>query len=164
MTVVSPQRLHSEVVALAHRGLNVRDYYAFGRAALLARRLPFEGFCLLTLDPATLLPTGEVVENGLPQWAMPRLTEIELAEQDFNKFTASPARQPASTLSEATVGDLDRSLRHRELKRPSGFRRRAARRSSGDSRTWGGITLLRQLGDPPFTSTDASLLASCRPA
>ena len=121
MTVVSPQRLHSEVVALAHRGLNVRDY-ALSAARLLARRLPFEGFCLLTLDPATLLPTGEVVENGLPQWAMPRLTEIELAEEDFNKFTdLARARQPASSLSEATDGDLDRSLRHRELKRPLGF-------------------------------------------
>ena len=33
----------------------------------------------------------------------------------------------------------------------------------GDSGTWGGITLLRQVGDAPFASTDASLLASLSP-
>ena len=160
MTVVSPQRLRNDFVALTHRGLDVKEYTR-SVARLLAPQVPFRGICLLTLDPATLLPTGEVVENGLPHWAMPRMAEIELAEEDFNKFTdLARARQPASTLSEATGGDLDRSLRHRELKRPLGFGDELRAALVADSGTWGGLTLLRKVGDPPFTSTDASLLAS----
>ena len=81
----------------AHRGLDVS---AFSRAATrtLARAVPFDGSCLLTFDPATLLPTGEVVENGLPADARVRLGQIELREPDFNKFAAlarGPARRPA---------------------------------------------------------------------
>jgi len=47
-----------------------------------------EETCLLTFDPAPLLPTGEVTDNGLPAAVMPRRTEIELRERDVNKFTA----------------------------------------------------------------------------
>ena len=55
---------------------------------ILRRVVPFEGRCLLTVDPATLLPTGEMVEDGLPSVAMVRFNEIELKEPDFNKFVA----------------------------------------------------------------------------
>ncbi len=163
MTTVSAERLGRDLVGLAHRGLDVRSY-ALAASRLLRRGVPFEGFCLLTLDPATLMPTGEIVENGLPGWAMPRMIEIELAEDDFNKFNVlSRASRPASTLSEATGGDLDRSVRHRELKRPLGFGDELRAALVGDSGTWGGITLLRETGDPPFTPTEAALLASLSP-
>jgi hypothetical protein len=86
------QTVRRDINGLAHRGLLVHD---FSRAVTrtVKRAVPFEGSCLLTLDPATLLPTGEVVENGLPPAAMPRLTEIEHREPDFNKFVAL-ARSP----------------------------------------------------------------------
>ena len=113
------------------------------------------------MDPATLLPTGDVVENALPPAATPRLTEIEVAEPDFNKFTAL-ARQaePAAGLSQVTGGDLDQSLRHRELKRPNGFEDELRAALVGDTGTWGAMTLLREVGSPHFTPKDASLLAS----
>jgi hypothetical protein len=65
---------------------------------VLRRAVPFDGTCLLTLDPATLLPTGDFVENGLPRSTAVRLTEIELREPDVNKFTALArgGRRPAS--------------------------------------------------------------------
>ena len=65
MATVSPVQLRSDIAALVHRGLDVGD---FSRAAARAigRAVGFDGVCVLTLDPATLLPTGEVVENGLP--------------------------------------------------------------------------------------------------
>ena len=50
--------------------------------------MPFDGVCVLTMDPATLLPTGEVVENGLPPAATARMTEIEFRGEDFNSFDA----------------------------------------------------------------------------
>jgi hypothetical protein len=37
---------------------------------VLARAVPFDGVCVLTMDPTTHLPTGEIVENGLPAAAM----------------------------------------------------------------------------------------------
>jgi len=53
---------------------------------------------------------------------MIRLTEIELREPDVNKFTAlARERRAAAGLAQATAGELDRSTRHRELRRPSGF-------------------------------------------
>ncbi len=106
---------------MLHRGAGVRDF-SLGAARILARAVPFDGVCVLTMDPATLLPTGEVVENGVPPAATPRLAEIELRGEDFNPFRVLVGSgRRAATLSEATGGDLDRSLRHRELKGPLGF-------------------------------------------
>jgi hypothetical protein len=42
------------------------------------RAVPPEGTCLMTLDPTTLLPTAEFVENGLRAAEMLRLIEIEV--------------------------------------------------------------------------------------
>jgi DNA-binding CsgD family transcriptional regulator len=128
---------------------------------ILGRAVPFDGMCLLTIDPATLPPTGEVVENGLPAAAMIRLTEIELREPDFNKFAAlARAHQPAASLSGATAGDLDRSLRQRELRRPSGFADELRTVPSGTTGTWGALTLLREAKRPHFTPAEVRFLAS----
>jgi len=138
----------------------VRD---FSRAVTrtLGRAVPFDGVCLLTIDPATLLPTGEIVEDGLPAAAMIRLTEIELREPDFNKFTAlARADQPTASLSGATAGDLDRSLRQRELRRPSGFADELRAVLSGTAGTWGALTLLREARSPHFTPAEVRFVAS----
>ena len=116
------------------------------------------------MDPATLLPTGEVVENGLPPAAAERLTEIELTERDFNKFTElARTRKPAASLSQVTNRVLDRSLRHRELKRPNGFDDELRAALVGDPGTWGAITFLREAGRAHFDPADTSLLASLSP-
>jgi hypothetical protein len=81
MAVVSAERVRGDIVRLSRRGLGIRDF-SLGVARALRRVVPFDGFCLVTADPATVLPTGEVVENGLPDWAMRRLTEIEVAAAD----------------------------------------------------------------------------------
>ena len=109
-------RVRRDVARLAHRGLSVPGF-AQAASRCLYRAVPFEGTCLLTVDPATLLPTGSLVENGLPDAATARLTEIELGEPDVNKFTAlARGPRPAASLGEATEGDLDRSLRQRQLR------------------------------------------------
>jgi len=128
----------------------VRDY-ALGVARVLRRAVAFDGFCLLTIDPATHLPTSEIVQDGLPPSASPRMAEIEMREPDVNKFAALRGRG-AATLSGATAGELDRSTRHRELKRPHGF---------GDElraplASWGALTLLRLDTREPFAPADAA--------
>ena len=92
------RRARVDISRLVHRDLDLAGF-ASQVTAVLRRAVPGEGTCLLTLDPATLLPTGEVVHNGLPPDAMPRLAEIEQREPDFNKITALAApilagRQP----------------------------------------------------------------------
>jgi DNA-binding CsgD family transcriptional regulator len=145
---------------LVHRGLDVPD---FVRAVtrILKRAVPCEGTCMLTVDPATLLPTGEISEHGLPADVRERLTEIELRELDFNKFTAlARAARHAASLSEATEGDLDRSVRQRELRRPSGFADELRAALPGVTGTWGALTLLREHGRPHFSPADVRFVAA----
>ena len=65
MAAVSRRSHRTDIVSLGHRGLGVREF-SLAAARALGRGVPHDGVCVLTLDPATLLPTGEVVENGLP--------------------------------------------------------------------------------------------------
>ena len=119
--MVDAARVRDDIVRLVHRGLPVPEFAQAVGSAIL-RAVPAEGTCLYTLDPATLLPTAEYVENGLPAAELLRLVEIEVREPDFNKWTQlARADHPAASLSEATAGDLDRSLRQREIRRPGGF-------------------------------------------
>ena len=157
------ERVRDDLIHLVHRGLGVREF-ALDAARILRREVPFDGVCVLTLDPATLLPTGEVMENGLPADATPRLTEIEFGEADFNKFDAL-ARGPrsAATLSEATEGLLDRSRRHQEVKRPHGFGDELRAALTCDSGTWGALTLLRETTSPHFTPEQADIVAAVAP-
>ena len=153
------ESVRANIAGLAHRGLDVPEFSkAVARA--LARAMPFDGTCLLTIDPATLLPTGEVVENGLSAAETVRLTEIELREPDFNKFSAlARAPRAAASLSESTAGDLDRSLRHRELRRPRGFDDELRAVLSDAAGTWGALTLMREAGRSRFTAADVRFVA-----
>ncbi len=154
------QRVRDEVIRLVHR---IADVPQLAREVtpILRRAVPFDGTCLLTMDPATLLPTGDVVENALSQSAALRLTEIELREPDVNKFTyLARERLPAAGLAEATGGELDRSTRHRELRRPSGFDDELRVVLTGATGTWGALTLLREARRPRFTRAETGLMAS----
>jgi DNA-binding CsgD family transcriptional regulator len=154
------ERTRSEIVRLAHRGLDVTDFsLAVGRC--LRSVVPFDGLCVMTLDPATVLPTGHVIENGLPEPATRRLLEIELQEPDVNKFTEL-ARRPrsAASLSEATDGALEQSVRHRELRRPHGLGDELRAALSSASSVWGGLVLMREAESSYFTPAETALLAS----
>jgi DNA-binding NarL/FixJ family response regulator len=155
MATVSPQRTREDLVRLAHRGLGVREF-SLAAARALRRVVAFDGVCVMTMDPATLLPTGHVIVNGLPDDVTVRLAEIELREPDFNKFVElARGDVPAASLSAATGGDLDRSIRQRELRRPHGFEDELRAAFTG-----GGIVLLRETGTAHFASSDASFLGS----
>jgi DNA-binding CsgD family transcriptional regulator len=84
----------------------------------------------------------------------------EVAEDDYNKFSGlARAQEPAASLSAATQGDLDRSLRQRELRRPNGLGDELRAALVADAGTWGGITLLRETGRD-FTPAETGFLAS----
>ena len=52
-------RLRDDLIQLVHRGHGVRDF-SLGSARVLRRAVPFDGVCMITFDPASALPTGEV--------------------------------------------------------------------------------------------------------
>ena len=160
---VRRSRARDDIVRTVHRRLDLPGL-ARAVARSLHRAVPFDGACLVTLDPATLLPTGEFVANGLPPTAMPRLTEIELGEPDFNKFTTlAHAAVPAASLSEATGGELDRSLRQRELRRPAGFADELRAVLVDATGSCGALTLLREARSPDFTAAEVRFVASLTP-
>ena len=160
MAGATAQRVRRDVGALVDRGGDVREL-TLETARIVARAVPFDAVCMLTLDPATHLPTGEVVENGLPPSAGPRLAEIEIGGQDYNAFAAlARSRRRAASLSAATNRDLDRSVRHSELRGPAGFGDELRVALVTDAALWGGLTLMRGADRPGFTPEDAQLLAS----
>jgi DNA-binding CsgD family transcriptional regulator len=128
---------------------------------VLRRAVPFDGGAVIAFDPATSLPTGEWAENALRGSAGRRLMDIELRERDVNKFVQLAASgRLAACMSDATGGNLDLSLRHRELRRPLGFGDELRSVCVGRSGTWGAIVLHRELGAPDFAARDVALLAS----
>jgi DNA-binding CsgD family transcriptional regulator len=154
----SSERVRDDLVRLVHRGAGVRGF-ALGAARILARAVPFEGICVITTDPATLMPTAAVVENGPPTVTYPRLKEIEFGGEDVIPLRSlAVSDRHAATLSEATGGVLDRSVRHREIMSPNGFgdELRAAL-VDGDA-TWGALALLRGADGEPFSPADTALL------
>jgi DNA-binding CsgD family transcriptional regulator len=137
---------------------------------LLERAVPFDGVGLLTFDPATLLPTGEVVDARLgvsdcvASETWPRFIEIELREPDFNKFHAlARQRRRAASLSDATQGDLHQSVRYRELCRSIGFDDEVRVVCSDSTGTWGALTLARESGRPSFKASEVSFLGALAP-
>jgi len=158
MATASPECVRRELGGLAPGG--AREF-ALQAARVLARAVPFDGFCVLTMDPATHLPTNEIVQNGLPAAATARLTEIELSGADVNTFAAlARADRHAAGLSAATDGDLDRSRRHRELRRPHGLGDELRAALVVDGTTWGALTLLRGGSRPDFAAGDTALVAA----
>ena len=147
----SSERVGEDLVRLLHRGADVREF-ALGAARVLSRAVPYEGVCVLTMDPATLLPTGAMVENGPPTAAYPRLKEIEFRGEDFNAFRSLALSDcHAATLSHATGGILDRSERHREIMGPSSFGDELRAVLVDGQTTWGALALMRGSDRAPFS-------------
>jgi DNA-binding CsgD family transcriptional regulator len=152
--------MREDLVRLAHRGADVREF-ALGAARILARAVPFEGVCVVTMDPATLVPTDAVVENGPPTATYPRLKEIEFRGEDFNALRSLALSDcHAVTLSHVTGGVLDRSERHREVMGPSGFGDELRAVLVDGHTTWGALALLRGSDRAPFSPADAALVAA----
>lgn len=141
------------VYALSHRAQDTTDLFR-RTVQTLRRAMPVDRWCALTLDPATLLPTGGVHDEGVPLEHMPRLLELEhLTPEGDGIGELAQRSEPVGLLSRR---DPASSARYREIVTPSGFadELRVALRSDG--RTWGGLILFRESGH--FEAADADLL------
>jgi DNA-binding CsgD family transcriptional regulator len=154
------QPIHQDLVRLIHDGNGVREF-SLRAAKIVSRSVGFDGVAVLTMDPATSLVTGAVVQNGLPADATARLIEIEHHEGDVNTFaTLARSGKLAASLDQETHGRLDRCRRHRELKAPHGLGDELRTVLVSDSGTWGGVTLGRSADSRPFSAAEVALMAS----
>jgi DNA-binding NarL/FixJ family response regulator len=160
MATLAPEVTRGEIVRLAHLGLDLQEF-ARDAARVLNRAVPFDGVAVVAFDPATTLPVDKWLDNSLTGSAGSRLAEIELHEPDVNKLTQIAASdRPAASLSEATGGKLDRSLRYRELVGPYGFGDELRTACADETGTWGAIIMHRERGARNFARREVDLLAS----
>lgn len=149
-------RRYHEVVRLAHAGHDLHTLLDEA-VRLLRKAVPCEAGCWHTLDPATLLETSYKAVN-LPM-ENPLAAEIEYLHEDYNQFAAL-ARAPnhSGILSVATRGVPERSLRYRELIRPSGLEGELRTTFVSGGAAWGSVCLLREPSSRAFTLDEASFL------
>ncbi len=151
------QRTERAIIHLGHAGL---DSHTFRVEALrrLRKIVPVDAIFCATVDPATLLFTGSMVEE-IPESITPAFLTNEFLQDDVNKFVhLARAGRPVQGLYEATRGEPERSPRYREILAPIGFgdELRAALRIGAV--TWGVLCLHRELTGPGFTAAEAAFL------
>lgn len=143
---------------LLHRGLDLPAYLDAADRTL-ARLVPFQASCWLSLDPGTMLPTSHFSrEYGFDQ--LVALAANEYLEEDENRF-ADLARTdpPVDTLHRATGGHPERSRRHAAFLTPYGFgdgdELRVVFRDGDEA--WGAAAIHRRTGT--FTEREIGIVA-----
>jgi DNA-binding CsgD family transcriptional regulator len=162
-------RLVDDVARIGTRGLPREEYYA-EVTARLRRVVPSAAACWHTVDPGTRLLTsdspGELISCGIltEESAIEAGQGIVASEyfvRDVNTFgSLARKRVPVGTLTQATGGKPDRSVRYQQVLKPAGipYELRAAFVTRG--RCWGAVHIARLDGQPDFTAEDVSALAS----
>jgi hypothetical protein len=90
-----------------------------GIARAVGAVVPFDGYCLLTMDPESMLPTGHWMEAGLSDFR--RVSENEYLEDDVHKFQdLAGAAEPVGVLGEGRP-ETGTSSRYADILRPAGF-------------------------------------------
>lgn len=136
------ERARQDIVRLCHAGLDATSLRVELRRKL-GKVIPNNSFWCATVDPATLLFTGAVVD-GTPEDALPAFLANEFLEDDVNKFAQLARRRAAvSTLYEATRGRPAESRRYREILVPLGFGNELRAVLRAGSSIWGVLCLHR---------------------
>ncbi len=156
------EQIRREIIRLCHAGLDSRTL----RIEIMKRLqtvIPIDVSFFTTIDPATLLFTGAVVDEILVG-ATPQFIDNEFLQNDVNKL-AWMARSNTSVINlvQSTHGELERSQRYREILAPLalGDELRAALITGGTC--WGFMCLHRDQSSPHFTLAEAAYLARLTP-
>ena len=151
------RRTEQAIIRLCHAGLDSRTLRVEALRRL-RKIVPVDAAFFATVDPATLLFTGSLVEE-IPESVTPAFLANEFLQDDVTKFVhLAHAARPVQSLYEATRGEPTLSPRYREILAPIGFgdELRAALRI--DSVTWGVLCLHRDLTGSGFTAAEAAFL------
>jgi len=156
------EQTRRELIRLCHAGLDSRAL----RIEIMKRLqmvIPIDVSFFSTIDPATLLFTGAVVDDMLMR-ASPQFFENEFLQNDVNKCAwMARSNTPVVNLVQATRGELEQSQRYREILAPLalGDELRAVLLTGGTC--WGFLCLHRDHSSPHFTLTEAAYLARLTP-
>jgi len=162
MDAQTAERSRRDIIRFSHAGLDSRAL----RLAVLGRLrkvIPIDAFWCATVDPATLLFTGSLIE-GIPESVTPAFLANEFLHDDANKFARLAGGDPAvHSLHDATGGDLSTSARYHEILAPLGWgdELRAALITGGAC--WGVMCLHRERGMRTYTAAEAAFLAHLAP-
>jgi DNA-binding CsgD family transcriptional regulator len=128
--------------------------------AVIRRVVPHERFCFHTFDPRTLLFTGGLARNLDRGDGWPRMVHNEYEEDDVLKWAAlARSERRAGTLSAATGGRRERSVRYRELLRPQQLAWELRGSLVSGSRCWGAVGIYRSDGERDFADRELDFLA-----
>jgi DNA-binding CsgD family transcriptional regulator len=156
----SEERTRDEIVRLSTRGLGVAGFFDEA-GAILRRAVAFDGFCSMTVDPATMLLTSHIAHDSVSPEDVPRLGKNEFLEEDVNKFgVLARAPRPAGILTDATEHDPETSPRYREILQPNGFRDELRFTMLDGDACWGWVALYRRRQGVDFKNADAEFVAS----
>ncbi len=125
-------------------------------AAVMREAVPFDRWCVLTVDPAVALATGGYHDEGLPQDRLPRLSAIESRGEDVLALR-DLARARVGVLSHATRGALETSARYREVFAPSGVEHEMRLVFTIAGNIWGALVMLRGPDVRDFSVSEADL-------
>jgi DNA-binding CsgD family transcriptional regulator len=158
----SAERIRRDIIRLCHMGLDSHTL----RVEIIKRLrkvIPIDVSFFTTVDPATLLFTGAVVDEILAR-VTPQFIENEFLHEDVNKFSwlaRSPI--PVSGLVQVTSQEVERSSRYREILAPLalGDELRAALLTSGVC--WGFLCLHRDRSSPHFTPAEVAFIGRLTP-
>lgn len=155
-------RIEREIIQLCESGLDSRALRV-ETVRQLRKVIPIDSFWFATVDPATLLFTGSVVEE-IPELATSAFVANEFLRDDVNKWVQlAHSHQPANGLYLATQGQLCNSPRYQEILTPLGFgdELRAVMRDGEAS--WGFVCLHRERSSSNFTAEEAEFVARLTP-
>jgi DNA-binding CsgD family transcriptional regulator len=119
---------------------------------IVASALPHTTGYWHTMDPVSLVETSVHVENmPLPDARVARLAYLT---DDYNRIVdLVNGPRHAGLLTEATRGQLDRSVRYRELLSPAGYNRELRATFVVDGKCWGCFAFFRP-GPVDFTTAE----------
>ena len=153
---------------LGTRGLPREEYFA-ELAPRLRRVIDSDATCWHTLDPQTLLLTGDepadLVERGIftaetASQAGELIVRSEYVVEDRNTFAELASRRvPVGILAQATRGRPERSARYRDLLVPAGIPHEMRAAFVIRGRVWGAVHIARRDASGPFTRRDVDALA-----
>ena len=134
--------------------------FADGLGSVVHRLVPFDGYCLIGVDPPSGLRTFMYGRDSLDGVAA-RLAHNETHEHDVNRYAdLAVADRPVGVLSRGTAdASASRSPRLHEILRPAGFGYELRLMLRDARQVWGALVLFRESSGSAFTDREAQAAA-----
>lgn len=156
------EQVFAEVKRLCYAGLDAPTLHRRVLASL-SRAVPYEGYCAHDADPASGLGM-RMYSHPPDEQDLRHFLENIYFEDEINDFNwMIRTRRPVALLSEATGGQLDRSLRYRAAIAPRGFQFDLRAVFASGRSHWGGVSLFRARGRRDFNEREVAVIGRLTP-